>query len=320
MNKLQSILIVFSAFLASATAFAQNTVTLKINHFLNSNAFSFTQEASNNLSNKFNVKRLQYYISGVSIIHDGGQVQDASDVYILVNANQTTEVDIANFNFTKIEAIHFSVGVNSPQNNQDPTQWPATHALYPKSPSMHWGWSSGYRFVAMEGYGSDQLNKKYEIHSLGNEHYHKIGIPNEGAEVNGKWVIELNADYAKAVENINVASGVISHGSINESAVLLANFRDYVFTSTSGASNVLSKTNLKSEFANVTVSPNPSNGILSIQSDQEIKKISVFNAVGKCVYQGEKGITQVTLENPGVYFVVVNMQDGSQISKQIINN
>ena len=107
-------------------------------------------------------------------MHDTGKISQATGVYILANASQVLEVDLGSFDVTNVEAIKFSVGVNEPENHEDPTKWDSNHPLYPKSPSMHWGWASGYRFVALEGKTGDQLNKTFEIHALGDDNYHKI--------------------------------------------------------------------------------------------------------------------------------------------------
>ncbi|MCG9880276.1 MAG: hypothetical protein MH472_06730, partial [Bacteroidia bacterium] len=161
---------VFAA--TSVVAFAQKNVVLRVHHRLAGQPFAFNQASSNNLGNGFNLSRLEYYVSSIKVKHDGGMTMNATDVYALVKANATsTDIDLSSLSVNAIEGITFSIGVNAPQNNQDPTQWAAGHPLAPKSPSMHWGWTAGYRFVAMEGKTGSNLNTVFEIHALGNVNY-----------------------------------------------------------------------------------------------------------------------------------------------------
>lgn len=271
--------------------------------------------AENNLGNAFNVSRLEYYISKISIIHDGGSVTEASGVYILANASSDLSVDLGSYNVTKIEGVKFSVGVNSPQNNQDPSQWPVGHALAPKTPSMHWGWAAGYRFVAMEGKAGNNLNTGYELHALGNDYYYPIQIPLTAQNIAGQLHINLNADYTKTLENINVSSGLIVHGEGAETIKLLQNFRDYVFTSDSGAKNILATVgNVISPNA-LTIYPNPSNGSnVSIEiTDNTVAftAVQIADITGKVVTEvAANGVLPIEVANleKGIY--MVNMMDG----------
>ena len=52
---------------------AQSSVNIQINHFLDGVQFQNETNCTNDLGNDFIVDRLQYYLSGVSIIHDEEQ-------------------------------------------------------------------------------------------------------------------------------------------------------------------------------------------------------------------------------------------------------
>jgi len=68
------------------------------------------------LGHQFKLTRLEYYISGISITHDGGMETKVSDTYILAKANQTNSVLLGNLDVTNIESINFSIGVDQPPN------------------------------------------------------------------------------------------------------------------------------------------------------------------------------------------------------------
>lgn len=309
------ILLLISAFILNFQAFAQVPVVFKIDHFLDANAFAFNQASQNNLGNDFNVSRLQYYISEISIIHDGGTKTDINNFWVLANASTTTTANLGMHNITNVEAINFSIGVDPSVNNGDPSQWSSSHPLAPKSPSMHWGWASGYRFVAMEGKAGASLTTTYEVHALGNQNYFPISIPTGASMNGGNLEITINADYTKAIKDINVTSGVISHGDNNEALTLLQNFNRSVFTSTTGAGNTLSVEDILPQNS-LKIYPNPSiNNQTKIKLETDLvqsAQLKIFDVTGKIIL--EKNIStniESTIEftQKGVYFI--SLFDGS---------
>ena len=230
---MKNILSVAFALVFSLSAYSQSDVYLKINHLLGTSPFVFNTTVSNNLGNNFNLNRMEYYISSISITHDAGTVTNISNTWILANASTPVYELLGNYNITTIESISFSIGVETPENHNDPSLLAASNPLAPKSPSMHWGWAAGYRFVAMQGMaGTTTPNQVFELHGLGDVNYFNQTITTSGTSDANGLVIELNADYEQAIKSISVASGVVSHGEINEAKDMLQNFRDNVFTAT----------------------------------------------------------------------------------------
>lgn len=291
---------VFAA--TSVVAFAQKNVVLRVHHRLAGQPFAFNQASSNNLGNGFNLSRLEYYISSIKVKHDGGMTMNATDVYALVKAGSTsTDIDLSSLSVNTIEGITFSIGVNAPQNNQDPAQWAAGHPLAPKSPSMHWGWTAGYRFVAMEGKTGTNLNTVFEIHALGNVNYFEQTINTTATQENGKWIINVYADYAQSLRGISISQGVISHGETGEAATLLTNFKINVFTAS--AVTGLFEQNELTSFA---VYPNPSTGKFSIDLSQlpQVNKMVVTNLLGQIVLeQNSKLSNEFNITAKGIYIV-----------------
>lgn len=311
--------------LTVAVVTAQTTVKLNVKHLLKDKDFALSLAAENNLGNAFNVTRLQYYISKISIIHDGGKTTEATGVYILANAASDLSVDLGSYNVTTVEGIRFSVGVNTPENNQDPSQWAVGHPLAPKSPSMHWGWTAGYRFVAMEGKAGSNLNTGYELHALGNDYYYPIQIPLTAQNVSGQLHINLKADYTKALENINVSSGLIVHGEGAETIKLMQNFRDHVFTSEAGAKNILASIGKVVSPNALAIYPNPSNGNnVSVEiTDNTVSytTVQVTDITGRVVTEiaanAGQSVEIANLEK-GIYMVSLMNGDYSLLTKKLI--
>ncbi|MBO6517207.1 MAG: T9SS type A sorting domain-containing protein [Bacteroidia bacterium] len=307
---------------ATTAVFGQTEIKLTINHLLGDQPFAFNQKATNDQGNEFNVNRLEYYLSKISIVHDGGQVSDASSVYILADGGRLDTISLGSHNVSKVEAINFSVGVDPSVNNGDPTKWPSGHALSPKLPSMHWGWASGYRFVAMEGKTGPSLTTIFEVHALGNKNFHDINIPTGATDHSGALLITLNADYTKALSTIDVGSGLINHGEDDEASRLLRNFTNKVFTSTTGEVNTLSVDKVKPKKSRVF--PNPSTSLVQLDvgelqgnlADVEIRDVTGCLIGNKTVFGG--GLSELAIENSGIYFVTVKYDSGSVETHKVL--
>lgn len=294
---------------------AQNNVELQINHKLANADFGFEIGAKNNLDHDFNVTRLQYYISEISIIHDGGTETTIPDLFILVDAGEATTVNMGEFDINSAEAIHFHIGVGPDYNHLDPSLYPSDHPLAPVFPSMHWGWASGYRFIAMEGFGSSSFNQLYQLHGLGDANYFKTEVPIASEAANNQLIIELDADYTRALEEIEVNAGVIVHGENGAARKALQNFRDHVF---SPAGNSTSTIDI-SEINSFDIYPNPSNGAVNMLINSSVNHhydIAVFDILGRSVTQ-QKNIqsntaAHLTLEQPGTYLVRL-IRDGEAL-------
>lgn len=285
---------------------AQTDVELKITHEIQGQPFAFNQTAQNNSGDQFQLIRMEYYLTRFTIVHDGGTETVVDDsVVFLVRANDAQNMYLGNFNVTNIEGIKFHVGVHTPTNHEDPTLYSTAHPLGPKAPSMHWGWTAGYRFIALEGWGGDQFNQKIELHGLGDGNYHETSVMTSSTTVGNTEEIEIFADYAKGLESISVDNGVIVHGESGDAARLCNNFKDYVFSSSSLAS--LDEIDSKS----ITVYPSPSTGEFEITWDSNFdpSMVSVYNQMGQLVLQKEisdASLFKGQLNTPGTYIVVLH--------------
>ena len=306
--------IYFFIFLCSVSvmSFAQTNVTLQINHKLGANAFQSGTQSANNLGQNFDVDRLQYYIGEISLIHDGSQTTTIPDLWILVNANQTVNVPLGSLAIVNLEGISFGIGVDSAHNHLDPSQYAMNHPLAPQSPSMHWGWSSGYRFVAMEGNSGTNLAQTYEIHALEDANYFYANVNTAGTMAGQDLLIGIDADYAQALRDVDVASGPISHGGTGASVTLLENFRDHVFTAAL-PTGIAETTQAAPNF---TMAPNPSSGQVRLYTDvanTRDMRFEVYDALGRKLNSLEVNAarwSELEISTPGFYSVV--MQKGAR--------
>jgi len=296
------------------TGTAQKKVNLTIKHMLGTTPFAFSTASSNNLSQSFNITRVEYYISQISIIHDGGKLLSVPNKYILANGSANVNEELGTFAVTNVEGIKFYIGVETPANNADPSLWPSTHPLAPKSPSMHWGWSSGYRFIALEGKSGSSLTTTFEMHGLGNPNYFQQTIMATGVNSGSNVTINLDADYTQALYGINVASGPIDHGVDATDLDVIKNFRDRVFKPGTGLPTSIK--NIESPI-NVAVYPNPSKGVFQLKTENNISGITaakIVDITGKLMmsidFKNNQN-TEFRINNKGTY--IINFYSGNDI-------
>jgi hypothetical protein len=177
------------------------------------------------------IDRLEYYISEIELVHDGGQITPVANTWILVRPAEQSEFMLGVHNVQNLEAINFSVGVDSAVNHLDPASYAPDHPLSPQNPSMHWGWTAGYRFIALEGYAGPAMIFNYQIHALGNENYQDVSVQAGSSKSGDTLRVYVDADYEAMFKDMDVSGGVISHGAVGASVTLLNNMGNNVFFS-----------------------------------------------------------------------------------------
>ena len=314
MKKIILFLFVFASVAYQANA--QNSIHLNIHHKLSDTEFEMDQAAKNNLEHDFKLNRLEYYISEITLIHDGGTETLIEDLWVLADASTLTEVDLGLHDVSTLEKILLHVGVDPDHNHLDPSSYQGTHPLAPKFPSMHWGWTAGYRFVALEGKGGTNLDQVIELHGLGDTNYLTTEIELDITAEDNSIVINLDADYTKALENIEVNNGVIVHGDNFQAKQCLENFRDYVFS----PSGTISSTNEFIDSHQFEIYPNPiTDGLTTLKLDSKASgsyDVSIISLDGKQVNYLSAVSTGQTIDfsaqAPGIYFMNL-IKDGITI-------
>ena len=245
------------------------------------------------------------------------------DFWILVDAEETTTVSLGDHSINVIEGVSFYIGVEPEYNHTDPASYPSGHPLAPQVHTMHWGWASGYRFLAIEGDGGFDFNQVFELHGLGDNNYFKIDIPLSAVAENNEVTINLDADYNRILENMPLSDGIVVHGEIAEAQQSLENMRDFVF----GPANSTTPTINFNEIRAIKLFPNPTTTIstINIQSTENaLYEVMVTNILGQTV-QVHQSINSNTdlhlkLENPGLYLVRILKEGQLVTTKKLMVN
>lgn len=310
---------------ASLLSYAQTNFNLEIRHTLDGVNSVMNTTETNSMNDDFEITRLQYYITRISVIHDGNQITSIDDsVAVLVNVDNelVTTIPLGLQNISLVEGVKFHIGVYSPVNNEDPTLWPSQHPFAPQNPSMHWGWASGYRFIAFEGVAGTNFSQLWQFHGLGNANYFEVNqIITSSVDVSGIQTIKVDADYIEALKGIELSQGIISHGETGEAIDVLQNFKNFVFTAPGTASVKEAQSEIKFSVLN-----NPSIAGVSYvkyESELEGQTLKVYSATGQevssMVLDGS-GSQKITTEEKGIYFITLIGTDGVKNTRKLIHN
>ena len=163
----------------------------------------------------FTIDQARFYVCNMSIDHDGGSNSAFTDVYILAEA-PTEQYQMGTATFTDLEEVNFSVGVDASKNHLDPTSYAPSHPLSPKSPTMHWGWTAGYKFVVLEGMvdtdNNGSLDRQYQMHVVGDEYFRDLSFEAAGTDVSGDIMVYTEVNYMNWLRDLNLQTVGIAHG------------------------------------------------------------------------------------------------------------
>jgi hypothetical protein len=300
----------------------QQNVLLEIRHMLGDKVFQFDKEGMNNLGHPFTLRRMDYFLSGLQITHDGGKTIVLPDLYVLVSLDDNQEktiIDLGSHSLTNIEKITFYLGLDSLTNHSDPALWQIGHPLGPRIPSMHWGWAAGYRFIALEGKGGPANNQEIQLHALGNQYFLPMTFDVTPVIANNTAKIQLAADYSRLFYDIPIKQGVIVHGSDKEIIYLSRNFVDKLFTvqQTSDVSD-------NEIHRNVSIFPNPAQGEIKIELAESFREgkvsMQLTDVVGRTIcQQWVNHNISLPIQSPGTYFIHIRDEKGNHVlTKKLI--
>lgn len=233
---MKKLLLLFLLIALGQLSQAQTEVMLRFDHRLDGKAFALNQEATSPLGTKYKLTRLQYYLSGIKITHDGGQELALNTVYLFVDPSKQSSSEFSlGFlsNINNVEKIEFAVGVDAASNHLDPASFPLDHALAPKNPTMNWGWTAGYRFISLSA-NAARTNGSFldavNIEGLGDSNFKTKSYQVQTVLENNKIYIDMRAEYNLLLDNIVIAGGATNHGETGSAAVLIANGSQKIFS------------------------------------------------------------------------------------------
>jgi hypothetical protein len=170
---------------------------------------------------KFDISKLQYYISNVRLIKADGSEMTVPNRYILVKPTEKTYF-VDSVLPGDYKGFTFDVGIDSVTNHSDPALKSPTSPLSLESDGkdMHWSWTAGYIFVRLDAKvdstpdKSAGPNKQIFLH-LGNDANRRtINFSNSSFKVanSGESQIHIVADFKKYLDGVDLGTFPKLHG------------------------------------------------------------------------------------------------------------
>ncbi len=261
MKRLSALFLLFVAF--AGAAFAQNNqVVFSFDHKAGADPLVLNQTIFSIWNNKkMVITRAEFYISEVEIHHPDSTMMPLTDQYLLVNAkNPTAEFDLGAWPVVAAHGVTLHLGVPASVNHNDPASYPANHPLAPQNPTMHWGWSAGYRFMAIEGKvdnnGDGVPETVFEYHNLFDELYRSLELIGVKNAENGVLHLHFVLDYAQLFKNMAMTGTLVQHGKFASNVTMMNNAATQNFVTMVGTS---ATHEVEANSLHVKASPNPAN-------------------------------------------------------------
>lgn len=267
-----------------------------------------------------NITYFNYYISNVHIIHDGGQNLNLSDTVFIVKTDAHT-LFLGNLNVTNIESITFGVGVPQTPNHADISQYTTDNPLSWQDPSMHWGWSSGYKFMLCDGYGDSNndgsADALFQLHNLGDANYKNVAMAVVPTVFPTHTTIVIDCNLDQWLFGINPGTVGVIHGTSGVNTSVMNNVNSRPVFTLPGNAGIETPT----ETAGTLTSFSSNESISFNWADvQQVASFKVIDISGKTIESGIasafNGNHTTNLEKSGSYFFYLLADDGT-ILKQI---
>jgi hypothetical protein len=291
--KLFKLLIITFITLASSQVFSQTRpINLMIDHSLDS--FNYEPGLEFKLWNDrtADFDYLMYYIHDLQMITSSGDTIGATGEHYLIDAEEI-EYGIGDWNADSVTKVIFNWGVSLDANHADPGQYLSTHPLAPQYPTMHWGWSAGYRFIRADGTfddnGDGTPNLIFQYHMVGDQFVKKVSVDAHSMiNANDELEVWITGYYERLFNEINLSMFPSVHGSTTPIPNLWVNITtEPVFEIFDGRMEVPVDTadtstgiNLVENLNSLSIYPNPSiDGYVKVSLEQPISSEVQFDLV-----------------------------------------
>ena len=138
----------------------------------NATALVFGKPAQTNAAaQQFSVSRLDFLLSDFVLHRSGGEWLQTTNWQACIKLGENrSNVTVGGLEPGSYDRIRFHVGLTPELNHSDPALYPPGNPLNPNLNGLHWGWSGGYVFLALEGLWRDERGqwRGYSFH-LGND-------------------------------------------------------------------------------------------------------------------------------------------------------
>lgn len=238
---------------------------------------------------KVMLNRAEFYIAEIELIKSDSSVLPLRDVYLLAGADYPgMSFPVGKWPVDQIIGLTLHIGVDSAHNHLDPSTYPPGHPLGHQKNLMHWGWTSGYRFMAIEGMvdnnGDGIPESELQFHNLGDVLYKSVGLEGSAQAKNGVLELNFDLDYAKLFQNMSLSGNLIEHGAYPLNHQMMENAANEGFIKWSATT---STETLRDNAEKIQISPNPATTSALIRCDLPQYgplTVMIVNSLGQTIH------------------------------------
>lgn len=169
---------------------------------------------------RFKVSNWAMILSHVALIKSNGDTLQLGDGYQYVNYLDESKNarTVRNIPTGRYKGITFMLGLDKDINHGDPTIWPENHPLNGFTTGLHWGWSGGYIFHALDGnYIKDSMSSSisgFSFHTATDRYPQKVTLNYEfdiDNTLKTAYIVSNAEDFFAKPNSIKLANGAVSH-------------------------------------------------------------------------------------------------------------
>lgn len=184
-------------------------VYVTLHHEVDGAPFQMGTVYTDDFGTQYTYSRAQIYMSNFDL--SGTKL----DEYLLVDTYDTT-YRMGSAAEGHYHDLTFAVGVDSLTNHADPAQYSLDHPLALQTPSTHWGWSSGYLFIMLEGQvdttGDGTMDDAFIFHVGGDMLYRTAALTvHKDVPAEGKVYVELDLNWAAFFDGVDLKNDHLTH-------------------------------------------------------------------------------------------------------------
>jgi cytochrome c peroxidase len=143
----------FLAWITQLTPLCGQKLQLEIIPEWNESSLALGRKLSSEGIDGMSVSRLDGLLSQLALQRVDGSWLESARWHVFLSAEkQRLSATADGLPAQEFKAIRFRVGLDAETDTSDPQSWPAEHPLHPDVCGLHWGWRSGYVFLAIEGH------------------------------------------------------------------------------------------------------------------------------------------------------------------------
>lgn len=339
MNTIKTLLLTSLITCSSALMAQTRTVTLMIDHSIGDSNYQDLRHFETWDGKAAYLDNLFYYIHDVQIVTGQGDTVGELGKHILVDAAAKLDYELGTFDADSATKVLFNWGVAADVNHADPSQYAAGHPLGHQNPTMHWGWSAGYRFIRADGRIDDNNDGDptlpFQYHMVGDQFVGPV-ITNCVSMLNDDDELEVwvTAHYERLFDQVDVVNNALIHGSSFPMSTIFGNVKFApVFDTFDGrAAEDTTDTATGITFIEQQLTfnlwPNPTVGgevkLMFSESTNNSGTIEAYDMTGKAAFRKQffstRGAVTLPELTPGLYLIRVSSVDGQldQVSRLIV--